>query len=75
MNSNITTTLSRPEEKKAGPPIASYPRNDAGAAQAFAERNADQVRSRTQVRIAVGSRDPLQSKNAGFHERRISGSS
>jgi putative DNA primase/helicase len=44
MNSNITTTLSRPEEKKAGPPIASYPRNDAGAAQAFAERNADHLR-------------------------------
>ncbi|MBL9144857.1 MAG: hypothetical protein JNM99_14345 [Verrucomicrobiaceae bacterium] len=34
----------------------------------LAERNADPVRGRTQVRIAVGSRDPLQSKNAGFHE-------
>lgn len=34
----------------------------------LAERNADKVRGRTQVRIAVGSRDPLQSKNASFHE-------
>jgi enterochelin esterase-like enzyme len=34
----------------------------------LAERHADKVRGRTQVRIAVGSRDPLQSKNAGFHE-------
>ncbi len=34
----------------------------------LAERNADKVRGRTPVRIAVGSRDPLQSKNAAFHE-------
>jgi len=26
------------------------------------------VRGRTSIRIAVGSRDPLQSKNAAFHE-------
>jgi putative DNA primase/helicase len=45
MNANVTTTLdTRPEEEKAGPPIASYPRNDSGAAQAFAERNAELVR-------------------------------
>lgn len=34
----------------------------------LAERNADKVRGRTSVRIAVGSRDPLQSKIAAFHE-------
>jgi len=34
----------------------------------LAERHADQVRGRTSIRIAVGSRDPLQSKNAAFHE-------
>jgi endo-1,4-beta-xylanase len=34
----------------------------------LAERNADQVRGRTHVRIAVGSRDPLQSKNTAFRE-------
>lgn len=45
MNTNIVTTLEpRPEEAEAGPPIASYPKNDAGAAQAFADRNADRVR-------------------------------
>ena len=34
----------------------------------LAERNADKVRRRTPVRISVGSRDPLLSKNAAFHE-------
>lgn len=34
----------------------------------LAERNAGLVRSRTFIRIAVGSRDPLQGKNADFHE-------
>jgi enterochelin esterase-like enzyme len=34
----------------------------------LAERNAGQVRGRTQIRIAVGSRDPLRGKNADFHE-------
>ncbi len=34
----------------------------------LAERSADQVSGRTSIRIAVGSRDPLQSKNAAFHE-------
>jgi len=34
----------------------------------LAERNVGLVRGRTPVRIAVGSRDPLQSKNAAFHD-------
>jgi enterochelin esterase-like enzyme len=34
----------------------------------IAERNADQVRGRTPMRIAVGGNDPLQSKNVEFHE-------
>ncbi len=34
----------------------------------LAEKNADKVRGRTAVRISVGSRDPLQGKNAQFHE-------
>jgi len=45
MNPNITANLdARTEEKESGPPIAEYSRNDAGAAQAFADRNADRVR-------------------------------
>jgi putative DNA primase/helicase len=43
----ITTTLTesqKPEEKEAGPPIATYPQNDSGVAQAFADRYTDRVR-------------------------------
>jgi hypothetical protein len=35
------TELQKPEGKEAGPPIASYSQNDAGIAQAFADRIAD----------------------------------
>jgi putative DNA primase/helicase len=38
------TELQKPEGKEAGPPIASYSQNDAGIAQAFADRYADRVR-------------------------------
>ncbi len=34
----------------------------------LAEKNADQVRGRTPLRIAVGGRDPLLGKNTEFHE-------
>jgi len=44
MITNTLTELPKPEGRKGGPPIVSYPQNDSGMAQAFADRYADGVR-------------------------------
>lgn len=44
MITKTLTELKKPEGGKAGQPIASYPQNDSGMAQAFADRYADRVR-------------------------------